>query len=237
MSNYYFGEKEEQAVVDYLKSTNQIEKNKIYNKYLLEPIRTMVESIIKTYKHQSRFVSIEEQIDDTIGFLHEKMHKFNPDLGKKAYSYYSTIVRNKLRQQQKTEYKQLKRELPYCSYQQMLIEDENHSYRIDNDENFNEFIFVGFKEMLDEIIEINDITSFFTIDEERVVLCVYDLVINHDFILKDFEINNKKSHNSIILEYLRNSTQMSTKDIRKHLKKLKSLYYKYKCEEVNKDLV
>mgnify|MGYP006201557951 CR=1 FL=1 len=46
----YFGEDQEKAVVMYLESTDEAERNKIFNEYLREPLIIMVESIIRRYK-------------------------------------------------------------------------------------------------------------------------------------------------------------------------------------------
>jgi hypothetical protein len=43
----YFGEEQEQAVVRYLQSDSEYEKNKIFNEYLKEPLTIMIESIIR----------------------------------------------------------------------------------------------------------------------------------------------------------------------------------------------
>ena len=46
----YFGEDQEKAVVNYLQSVDEAERNKIFNEYLREPLIIMVESIIRRYK-------------------------------------------------------------------------------------------------------------------------------------------------------------------------------------------
>ena len=45
----YFGPEEEQAVNDYLASTDDKERNLIYNQWLKEPLDKMIESIIRRY--------------------------------------------------------------------------------------------------------------------------------------------------------------------------------------------
>ena len=45
----YFGEREEKAVLDYINSDSQEEKNRIYNEILIEPFRKMKESILRRY--------------------------------------------------------------------------------------------------------------------------------------------------------------------------------------------
>ena len=46
----YFGPDEEKAVNDYLASTDDKERNFIYNQWLKEPLDKMIESIIRKYK-------------------------------------------------------------------------------------------------------------------------------------------------------------------------------------------
>ena len=46
----YFYEKEEQAIVDYIASTDMEEKNRIFNTVLMPALTKMIESIIRRYK-------------------------------------------------------------------------------------------------------------------------------------------------------------------------------------------
>ena len=62
----YFGEEQEQAVVRYLESEDDNEKNKIFNEYLREPLKIMVESIIRRYKLYRKDMEFEEIHTDTM---------------------------------------------------------------------------------------------------------------------------------------------------------------------------
>jgi len=64
----YFGEEQEQAVVRYLESEDDDEKNKIFNEYLREPLKIMVESIIRRYKLYRKDMDFEEIHTDTMSF-------------------------------------------------------------------------------------------------------------------------------------------------------------------------
>jgi len=75
----YFDVEQEEAVVAYLSSTNQKERNSIYNKSLEKPFNTMVESIIRTYNLFSSTMSYDELFVDTLSFLHEKLDKFQSE--------------------------------------------------------------------------------------------------------------------------------------------------------------
>jgi hypothetical protein len=90
----YFGPEEENAVNEYLASTDDTERNLIYNKWLREPLNKMIESIIRKYKLYRKGETFEDLHSDTLSFLMTKAHKFEHGRGKKAYSYYGTICKH-----------------------------------------------------------------------------------------------------------------------------------------------
>ena len=92
----YFGEDQEKAVVRYLTSESEDERNKIFNEYLREPLIIMVESIIRRYKLYRKDMEFEEIHTDTMSFLITKINKFDPTANHKAYSYFGTICKNYL---------------------------------------------------------------------------------------------------------------------------------------------
>lgn len=112
MANY-FGDKEEKAVEMYLSDRlNQIEKDRLYEEKLKEPIDTLVESILgiygKKYNIFDTGLSFERLKLMGLSYLFKKMHKFEPERGCKAYSFFGTILRNyylKLKQDYDTEQK------------------------------------------------------------------------------------------------------------------------------------
>ena len=71
----YFGEDQEKAVVNYLESTDENERNKIFNEFLREPLVIMVESIIRRYKLYRKDMEFEEIHTDTMSFLITKIKK------------------------------------------------------------------------------------------------------------------------------------------------------------------
>ena len=84
----YFGEAQEQAVIRFLESESEEERNKIFKEYLEEPLIIMVESIIRRYKLYRKGISFNDQHTDTMSFLMTKTSKFDPSKNKKAYSYF-----------------------------------------------------------------------------------------------------------------------------------------------------
>ena len=76
----YFYEKEEQAIIDYISSESQEEKNRIFNSILMPALTKMIESIIRRYK---LFVPDEEfpqTFNDTISYLLTKINHFKPEM-------------------------------------------------------------------------------------------------------------------------------------------------------------
>ena len=74
----YFAEKEEQAVFDYINSNSAEEKNRIYNKFLFEPFRKMIQSILRRYPIHIGNHTMEEVESDALTHLIEHMIKYRP---------------------------------------------------------------------------------------------------------------------------------------------------------------
>lgn len=74
----YFYEREENAVVDYIKTDSIEEKNKIFNEILFPAFTKMVESIIRRYKLYVPDEEFNQTFDDTISYLLTKISNFKP---------------------------------------------------------------------------------------------------------------------------------------------------------------
>ena len=72
----------------------RMERDRLFNKSLREPLNKMIESIIRKYKLYRKTESFEHLHTETFSFLITKAHKFKNSKGKKAYSYYGTICKN-----------------------------------------------------------------------------------------------------------------------------------------------
>lgn len=105
-NSIYWSEDQEKAIVEYLKSTNQHEKNIIFEKRLYKSFKKLVENIIFTYKLYR--IDIEAQVlqDDCLSFLLTKIEKFNPNSGTRAFAYFGTIAKHYLMGEKKQLYKQ-----------------------------------------------------------------------------------------------------------------------------------
>lgn len=97
---YYFAEKEEQAVKDYQKAETQSERNSIYEKSLHKPLEKLISAIVRKYPKFIGNCGIEELQERILIHIYDNLLNFNPDrIGKngqlaKAYSYFGTLANN-----------------------------------------------------------------------------------------------------------------------------------------------
>lgn len=74
----YFAEREERAVIDYISTNSQEEKNRIYNEILIEPFRKMIETILRRYPIYIGNYSMIEVESNALNHLIEQMVKYRP---------------------------------------------------------------------------------------------------------------------------------------------------------------
>ncbi len=214
----YFGEEQEQAVVRYLQSDSENEKNKIFNEYLKEPLTIMVESIIRRYKLYRKDLEFEDIHSDTMSFLITKINKFDHTKNHKAYSYFGTICKNYLMGSIQKDTKETNRTISYEDVSAELEESPEHSYVMDEIEIDYRDVIIKFVNDLETFIENEEMTE----NEQKLGYALIEIFSNFD---KIFQIGNgNKFNKNLILLSLREMTSLSTKEIRTSLKKYKKMY-------------
>ena len=128
----YYGVEQERAVVAYLNAESIAEKDKIYRDFLKEPIDKMIESIIRTYKLYRPSYEFVDLHGDTLSFLITKFDKFDPEEGKKSYSYFGTICKHYLYNEMMKEHKKNKTLVPIEDTEPEFFKRDDLLYRIDD---------------------------------------------------------------------------------------------------------
>lgn len=214
----YFGEEQEKAVVRYLESESETEKNKIFNEYLREPLIIMVESIIRRYKLYRKDLDFSDIHNDTMSFLITKINKFDHTKNHKAYSYFGTICKNYLMGSIQKDAKETNRTISYEDISSDIEENFEYSYTID--ENFIDYqdVIIKFTIKMENFIENEDLNE----NEEKLGYALLEIFSNFD---KIFQVGDgNKFNKNLILLSLREMTSLSTKEIRICMKKYKKLY-------------
>jgi hypothetical protein len=214
----YFGEEQEQAVVRYLESESEVEKNKIFNEYLREPLIIMVESIIRRYKLYRKDFEFVDIHADTMSFLITKINKFDHTKNHKAYSYFGTICKNYLMGAIQKDAKELNRNVSYDDISSDLEESTEHSYVIDESHIDYKDVIIKFTIEMENFMENEELTE----NEQKLGFALVEIFSNFE---KIFQIGDgNKFNKNLILLSLREMTSLSTKEIRISMRKYRKLY-------------
>lgn len=237
VNDLYFGPEEEIAVIKFLESDDNIERNAIYNQWLRKPLDKMIESIIRKYSLYRKGETFEDLHSDTLSFLITKADKFDKGTGKKAYSYYGTICKNYLLGLLIKDEKVIKQN---SSYDDMPLNDlelkHNLSYEMDE-------IQIETNDLIEKIIlnienevnrELASTRKIMSENEKKVGLALIDILNDRSCLIAMMEGGNKY-HKNAILETMRNYTNLSTKDIRMAMRRFKTLYNVIKINEMDGD--
>jgi len=214
----YFDVREEEAVRNYLTAESHKEKEDIYNNYLRDPLNKMIESIIRRYKLYRKEMDYDNNHSDTHSFLMTKIEKFKPGKGKKAYSYFGTICKNYLMGQIQKEQKDLNRKVSYEDISSTLENRPDMIYYMEFEKLDAEKIIDVFLKDLETYMNNNSLNE----NEVKLGLALLDLFDNYGDVFRDN--NNNKFNKNVVLFFLRENTNLNTKEIRVYLKKYKVLY-------------
>jgi len=94
--NVYFTQETEDAINEYNRCEDPIERNLIYTKRIHPAFYKLSEIMIHRFKFYNFDVSHEDVKHEVVAFLHEKLGKFDGESGFKAFSYFSIVAKNYL---------------------------------------------------------------------------------------------------------------------------------------------
>jgi len=215
---HYFGEAQEQAVIRFLQSESEDERNKVFNEYLREPLIIMVESIIRRYKLYRKGLTFDDQHTDTMSFLMTKTSKFDPTKNYKAYSYFGTICKNYLMGSIQKDQKDMNRSVSYEDISSQIENNPDYTYLMDDHPVDYRAVIGKVSKKLEKFIEETELNE----NEEKLGYALLDIFDNFEEI---FQIGTgNKFNKNLILLALREMTQLSTKEIRSSMKKFKKIY-------------
>lgn len=231
----YFYEREEQAVVDYISTDDEREKNRIFNTTLKPAFTKMIESIIRRYSLYPPDEEFQETFDDTMSFLMTKLSCFDPSTNYKAYSYCGTICKNyliyKINQFAKNQKRNESYDNPVGDSQSGI--DDNIRFSYNDSDPRTTFLaeltgntVENIKRILAEKdrLKLND-------NEVKVGMTLINLMTNWDDIFA--QMGSNKFNKSSILLFLKETTMLNTKEIRDALKVYKKRYYEVKYKLIN----
>lgn len=204
----YFTKETEDYIKKYNASTDQEYRNQIFTDHIYFPFYKLAENIIHTFKF---YYTDVEQIEDlkheiVSVLLEEKIMKFDPDNGAKAYSYFGTIVKRWLINYNNKNYKKLK--------QIGSFDDIEDSYESDMDLDSPSSITLS--KFIDEWVNnvYSELDELFSKESE---IQIADAVLTIFRTRHDLEIFKKKA----LYIYIREMTDCDTPHLTKVISKLK----------------
>jgi hypothetical protein len=208
----YFTSETEDYIVKYNESTDHEYRAKIFTDHIYLPFYKLAENIIHTFKFYYTDVErIEDLKHEVVSvLLEQKIDKFDPTNGAKAYSYFGTIVKRWLINYNNINYKKLK--------QIGSFSDIEESYETTSDpDSPNARTLSSF---IDEwVVEMyNEIDYMFTKSDE---LKIADAVLTIFKTRNDLDIFKKKA----LYIYIREMTDCETPQLTKVLNILKINFY------------
>ena len=221
----YFTSDTEEAIVEYLASKDQDERNHIFDQRIDYAFHKLAENIIHTFKFYYTDVdTINELKHEVVAFLLEKLHLYNQAKGK-AYSYFGTIAKRYLIIYNEKNYKKIKGkgELEEVDEDKIIVED---LVRESNDDKnlLNDFISY-YVQYVEKHLE----KMFPRVQDQKTADVILELFRKRE----NLEIFNKKA----IYIYIREMIDVDTFQITKVIKILKQTYYTLYNEYYDKGYV
>jgi len=210
--NYYFTQETEDAIVLYNASSDPVYRDNIFKKEIYFPLYKLAENIIHTFKFYYLDVdSVEDLKLEVITMLvEEKLHRFDPTNGAKAFSYFQTIVKRWLINYNNRNYKKLKQ---IGSFDEM-----QDSYETELDNHTDREISLAI--VVDKFVETSydNLYEYFPKEQEQRVA---DAILTLFRSRHDLEIFKKKA----LYIYVREMTDCETPTLTKVISKLKLEFY------------
>jgi hypothetical protein len=209
----YFTEKTENAIILYNNTQDRDERARIFSEHIYFPFYKLAENIIHTFKFYYTDVDDVEDLKHRIitMLLDEKIGKFNPSIGAKAYSYFGTIVKRWLINYNNKNYKLLKRRGALDEYTGYVEEPEEMA----------EESAIELKVYVDEYVKrmYSELDELFDRESDRKIA---DAILTIFATRTDLDIFKKKA----LYIYIREITNCKTPHLTYVISVLKREFYK-----------
>ena len=215
----YWSDKQEKAMVKYLKESDPVIKDMIFSQEIYHPLKKIVENIIFTYKLFRTDVEVKELQGDCMSFLATKLTKYDPNTGAKAFAYLGTIAKHYLMGEKRSAYKMTKSNLDIDEKVDEASALPENNYELKDDaelKDTNSLVFEGIVTRLKEEMKKPKILS----NDKKVAEAIIFIFENHDML----KVYNK----NLIYHLLKERTGLQTKEITYSLSRFKSTYKIFK---------
>ena len=210
----YFTQEHEDAIVKYALTKDRAIRTELYVTLLQPAFDEMVDKIVFTYKFTT-LPNIDELRDECKVWLTTILDKYDPNRGSKAFSYFSVITKNWFIHKVKQTSRRAKREVDFETVakegDEKLVDNRNVYVERRERKEFWDNLWLEIESWRPEMMKDN---------EKKVYEAIRILLTSVD----DIEIYNKKA----IYLYLRELTDLNTKQVVNQLNKMRKKYKIFK---------
>ena len=107
--NLYFTAETQESLIIYQNSDVLEDQQKVYLEKIAPAFEKLVENLIFVYGFKTAYDSFDDLKTDCVSFLYESIHKWKPDRGTKAFSYFNVVAKNWLIIKSRQHTKRMKR--------------------------------------------------------------------------------------------------------------------------------
>ena len=217
-NSIYWSDVQEQAIIKFLQETDEIEKNKIFSKYIYKSLKKLIENIIFTYKLFRLDVDIVEIQADCMSFLITKIEKYDHTTGAKAYAYLGTIAKHYLMGEKRISYKMAKTTVDIGESVDEASSKPENNYSIEDMEAIEKDSGL-FEEIIQKLEEELKRPKMIP-NDKKVAEAIIWIFKNHEML----KVYNK----NLIYHLIKERTGLQTKEITYSLSRFKKYYEGFK---------
>lgn len=224
----YFGKEVQESIVKYQQSTSKRQKDRLYTKTISIAFEELVKSLISVYKFKATNEDINHLKHDCVAFLFETIHKWKPENGTKAFSYFNVVAKNWLTIHSKRLLKNHKRSVYIDDYESLTNLQKSEIFDreyVDADLDLEKY-----KLKLEKIVEIIEHISD-SVKDERDKKCCFAIKKLFSSI-DDLEFFNKRA----IFVYLRELSGLNSSELSSSLSNIRKIYKKVAGHDKKWDL-
>jgi hypothetical protein len=136
-SKIYFGTPAQEAIIEYNKCKDPVERSKIYEERIKYPFEKLAENVLNTFKFTYFDVPKIDVQMEVVSTMVEKMHMFQEGKGR-AFSYFTIIAKNHLILKNNGNYKRWKQNA-LLSQMPETWNPHNDHFQVEENNEFREF--------------------------------------------------------------------------------------------------
>lgn len=214
--NAYFTKVHQDAIVEFCNSTDPVEKDRLYTHVIREALEKLSENLIYVYGFHKQHDDVAMLKQDCVINLYETLHKFDPDKGHRAFSYFNVVAKHWLiiHSRKKNKYK----------FRMISIDDPQNEINVDGILHANGHSVQMPDSKMEQEEKIQEMRELFQeirkkVKNEREIRCV-DAIIEIFNKVNDLDFLNKRA----IFVYVRELSGLDSKQLSVCMSSIRSIY-------------